>query len=69
MNVPDNLKYSQDHEWIKIDGNTALVGITDYAQSNLGDIVFIEVETVGEELEDQSLTGHRPEYAAYDRGG
>jgi len=50
MNVPENLKYSQDHEWIRAEGDTAFVGITDYAQSNLGDIVFIEVETVGEEL-------------------
>ena len=50
MNVPDNLKYTKDHEWLKIDGDSALVGITDYAQNELGDIVFIEVETVGESL-------------------
>ncbi|MCK5820714.1 MAG: glycine cleavage system protein GcvH [Bacteroidales bacterium] len=50
MNVPENLKYSQDHEWIRVDGDFAFIGVTDYAQSNLGDIVFVEVETVGEEL-------------------
>lgn len=50
MNVPDNLKYTKDHEWLKVDGDTALVGVTDYAQHELGDIVFIEVETVGETL-------------------
>lgn len=51
MNVPGNLKYTKDHEWLKVEGNEALVGITDYAQHELGDIVFIEVETVGEILE------------------
>jgi glycine cleavage system H protein len=50
MNVPQNLKYTQDHEWIRIEGDTATVGITDYAQSNLGDIVFLEIETVGETI-------------------
>jgi glycine cleavage system H protein len=50
MNVPDNLKYTKDHEWLKVDGETAMVGITDYAQHELGDIVFIEVETAGETL-------------------
>ena len=50
MNVPENLKYSQDHEWIRVEGEEAYVGITDYAQSNLGDIVFVEVETEGEIL-------------------
>jgi glycine cleavage system H protein len=50
MNVPDNLKYTKDHEWLKMDGDTALVGVTDYAQHELGDIVFIEVETAGETL-------------------
>ena len=50
MNIPDNLKYTADHEWIKIDGNKAIVGITDYAQGELGDIVFVEIETEGEEL-------------------
>ena len=50
MNVPTNLKYTQDHEWVLIKGNEATVGITDFAQHELGDIVFIEIETVGEEL-------------------
>ena len=50
MEIKENLSYTNDHEWIKIDGNTALVGITDFAQSELGDIVFIEVETIGEDL-------------------
>ena len=58
MNVPENLKYSQDHEWIRLEGDTAFVGITDYAQSNLGDIVFIEVETVGEELDKGEAFGN-----------
>src|SRR5512138_1345154 len=50
MNVPEQLKYTKDHEWLKLDGDFAYVGITDYAQHELGDIVFIEVETVGETL-------------------
>jgi glycine cleavage system H protein len=50
MNVPANLKYTKDHEWLKVEGAEALIGITDYAQHELGDIVFIEVETVGETL-------------------
>jgi glycine cleavage system H protein len=50
MNIPANLRYTKDHEWIKVEGDTALVGITEYAQGELGDIVFIEVETVGENL-------------------
>ncbi|HCM60307.1 MAG TPA: glycine cleavage system protein GcvH [Bacteroidales bacterium] len=50
MNVPANLKYTKDHEWVLINGNVATVGITDFAQHELGDIVFIEIETVGEEL-------------------
>ena len=58
MNVPENLKYSQDHEWLRIEGDTAFVGITDYAQSNLGDIVFIEVETVGEDLDKGEAFGN-----------
>ena len=51
MNVPGNLKYTKDHEWLKVEGSEALVGISDYAQHELGDIVFIEVETVGEILQ------------------
>tara|TARA_B100000989_G_scaffold103643_1_gene75902 strand:- start:572 stop:952 length:381 start_codon:yes stop_codon:yes gene_type:complete len=57
MEIKENLSYTNDHEWIKIDGNTALVGITDYAQSELGDIVFIEVETAGEELNKNEVFG------------
>ncbi|MBL7138923.1 MAG: glycine cleavage system protein GcvH [Bacteroidales bacterium] len=57
MNVPDNLKYTKDHEWLKIDGEFAFIGITDYAQNELGDIVFIEVETVGETLEKEEAFG------------
>jgi len=51
MNVPGNLKYTKDHEWLKVEGEEALVGISDYAQHELGDIVFIEVETVGDILQ------------------
>ncbi len=50
MNIPANLKYSKDHEWVKVDGNVATVGITDFAQSELGDIVFVDIQTEGEEL-------------------
>ncbi len=50
MNVPEQLKYTKDHEWLKVDGDFAYVGITDYAQHELGDIVYLEVETVGETL-------------------
>jgi glycine cleavage system H protein len=50
MNIPANLLYTTDHEWVKIEGDTAIVGITEYAQKELGDIVYIEVETVGENL-------------------
>ena len=57
METKENLSYTKDHEWIKIDGNTALVGITDFAQSELGDIVFIEVETIGEDLNKNEVFG------------
>ena len=57
METKENLSYTKDHEWIKIDGNTALVGITDFAQSELGDIVFIEVETIGEDLNENEVFG------------
>jgi glycine cleavage system H protein len=50
MNVPQNLKYTQDHEWIRVEGDLGFVGVSDFAQSNLGDIVFVEIETVGENL-------------------
>ena len=51
MNVPENLKYTEDHEWVKVDGDVAVVGITDFAQGELGDIVFVDIQTVGETLE------------------
>ena len=51
MNVPAELKYTKEHEWIRVEGEEAYVGITDYAQSQLGDIVFVEVETEGDNLE------------------
>lgn len=51
MNIPENLKYTNDHEWIKVDGNTGTIGITDYAQSELGDIVFIDIQNGLEEIQ------------------
>ncbi len=57
MNIPENLKYSKDHEWVKIEGDEAIIGITEFAQSELGDIVFVEIETEGEELEKESVFG------------
>ncbi|MCG8308653.1 MAG: glycine cleavage system protein GcvH [Cytophagales bacterium] len=50
MNIPQKLKYTKDHEWIKVDGKNAVVGITDFAQKELGDIVYVEIETEGEDL-------------------
>lgn len=50
MNTPNNLKYSNDHEWVKVDGNIATIGITDFAQSQLGDVVFVDIQTEGENL-------------------
>lgn len=57
MNVPADLKYTKDHEWIKIDGDTATIGITDFAQSELGDIVYVEIETEGETLDKEEVFG------------
>jgi glycine cleavage system H protein len=57
MNIPANLKYTRDHEWILVKGKEAVVGITDYAQSELGDIVFIEIETLDETLEKEEVFG------------
>ena len=57
MSIPANLKYTKEHEWLRVEGNTALVGITDYAQSELGEIVYVEVETVGEELAEGDVFG------------
>ena len=57
MNFPKNLRYTKDHEWIKLDGNVATIGITDYAQRELGDIVYVEVETVGKALKAGDVFG------------
>jgi len=57
MNIPENLKYTKDHEWIIVDGDTATIGITDFAQSELGDIVFVEVDTEGENLDSEEVFG------------
>lgn len=57
MNVPNNLKFTKDHEWVSIEGDIATVGITDFAQSELGDIVYVEIETLGEDLEKESIFG------------
>jgi glycine cleavage system H protein len=57
MNIPQDLKYTKDHEWIKVEGDTATIGITDFAQGELGDIVYVEVETVDETLEREEVFG------------
>ncbi|MCK6640435.1 MAG: glycine cleavage system protein GcvH [Bacteroidia bacterium] len=57
MNFPDNLKYTKDHEWVRVEGNTAVIGITDFAQGELGDIVYVEIETVGETLKHEEVFG------------
>ncbi|MCF8363209.1 MAG: glycine cleavage system protein GcvH [Prolixibacteraceae bacterium] len=57
MNIPENLKYTKEHEWVKVDGDVATVGITDYAQTELGDIVFVEIETEGETLDQDETFG------------
>ncbi|MBL4624839.1 MAG: glycine cleavage system protein GcvH [Flavobacteriales bacterium] len=57
MNVPQDLKYTEDHEWIKVDGDEVTIGITDFAQGELGDIVFVEIETEGEELAKEEVFG------------
>ena len=57
MKYPDNLKYTKEHEWVRIEGDVAYVGITDFAQSELGDIVYVEVETIGEHLEKDAVFG------------
>ena len=57
MNVPSDLLYSNDHEWVKLDGEIATVGITDFAQRELGDIVYVEIETVGETLDREEVFG------------
>ncbi|WP_250435192.1 glycine cleavage system protein GcvH [Hanstruepera flava] len=57
MNIPSDLKYTKDHEWVRLEGDVAVVGITDFAQSELGDIVYVEVETVDETLEADEVFG------------
>ncbi|EPB65508.1 putative glycine cleavage system H protein, partial [Ancylostoma ceylanicum] len=57
MSTPANLKYTKDHEWVRVEGDTAVVGITDFAQSELGDIVYVEVETEGETLDQHEVFG------------
>lgn len=57
MNIPSNLKYTKDHEWVKLEGDVATIGITDFAQSELGDIVYVEVETVDESMEADEIFG------------
>ena len=57
MKIPEDLKYTKDHEWVRIEGNVATVGVTDFAQSELGDIVFVEIETLDEELEKEEVFG------------
>lgn len=57
MNVPESLKYTKDHEWVKIEGDEAYIGITDFAQGELSDVVFVEIETEGEELDKEEVYG------------
>lgn len=57
MNIPESLKYTKDHEWVRVDGNVAVVGITEFAQGELGDIVFVEIDTEDEELSKEEVFG------------
>lgn len=57
MNIPENLKYTKDHEWVSVEGDVATVGITDFAQGELGDIVYVEIETEGETLDKEEVFG------------
>jgi len=57
MNVPGNLLYTKDHEWLRVEGNIGYIGVTDFAQGELGDVVFIEIETVGETLKKEEVFG------------
>ena len=57
MNSPENLKYTKDHEWLKVEGDVATIGVTDFAQCELGDIVFVEVDTEGENLDKEEVFG------------
>lgn len=57
MNIPATLRFTKDHEWVKLEGNIATIGITDFAQGELGDIVYVEIETVGKNLEAETVFG------------
>ncbi len=57
MNFPDNLRYTKDHEWVRLDGDIATVGITDFAQKELGDIVYVEIETAGKSMDAEAVFG------------
>ncbi|WP_018616020.1 glycine cleavage system protein GcvH [Segetibacter koreensis] len=57
MNFPDNLRYTKDHEWVKLEGNTATVGITEFAQKELGDIVYVDIDTVGKSFDAEAVFG------------
>lgn len=57
MNIPSNLKYSKDHEWVRVEGDTAYIGITDFAQSELGEIVIVDITTEGETLDSEAVFG------------
>ncbi|MFD2514725.1 glycine cleavage system protein GcvH [Pontibacter locisalis] len=57
MNLPENLKYTKDHEWVRIEGDTAFVGITDFAQGELGDIVYVDIDTVDKEVSQEEVFG------------
>ena len=57
MNFPDNLRYTKDHEWVKLEGNTATIGITEFAQSELGDIVYVDIDSVGKTLQAEEIFG------------
>ena len=56
MNIPADLKYTQDHEWVRVEGDVAIIGVTDFAQGELGDVVFVEIETEGETLDKGFIT-------------
>ena len=57
MNLPENLKYTKDHEWVRIEGDVAIVGITDFAQSELGDIVYVDIDTVDKQISREDVFG------------
>jgi glycine cleavage system H protein len=57
MNIPEGLKYSKEHEWVRMEGDVAVIGITDFAQGELGDIIYVDIETVGESLEANEIFG------------